>query len=102
LQDIIAERLLVHFERIDFGLDDLPVLSLDNTSLAGISGENGLLKRLGLFVPRSVSRSDTLVFCAASTVSDFLLPRRRHSPARLTLTLKSISAHGLLNKCAHK
>jgi hypothetical protein len=73
LQDIIAEHLLVPFERIDFGLDDLPVLLLEDLSLAGISVENGLLERLGLFVPRSVSPSDTHVFCATMMVSDFLL-----------------------------
>jgi hypothetical protein len=72
-QDIMAEHLLVPFERIDFGLDDLPVLSLVGISLAGISGENGLLERIGLFVLHSVNRSDTLVFCAAKTLSDFLL-----------------------------
>jgi hypothetical protein len=73
LQDIIAEHLLVPFERIDLGLGEVPVLLLEDISLAGISGENGLLERLGLFVPHSVNRSDTLVFCAANTVSDFLL-----------------------------
>jgi hypothetical protein len=39
LQNILAEHLLDPFERIGFGLDNLPVLSLDDISLAGISGE---------------------------------------------------------------
>jgi hypothetical protein len=73
LQDILAEHFLDPFERIDIGLEDLPALLLEDLSLVGIIGENGLLERLGLFVPRSVSRSNTLLVCAASTVVDLRL-----------------------------
>jgi hypothetical protein len=71
------------FERIDFGRDDLPVLLLEDISLTGISGENELLERLGLFVPRSVNRSETLVLCAANTESYF------HLSAASTLARKT-------------
>jgi hypothetical protein len=45
LQEILAENFLDPFERIYFGLDDLPAPLLEEISLAGISEENGLESR---------------------------------------------------------